>query len=163
MTKAISRFMLVFMLALVGISVTGDALAVVKTKAISYKDGNLALRGTIAWDDAIKGKRPGVLIVHEWWGLDDYAKGRAKQLAAAGYVTFALDMYGADKITKHADQAGKWAKQVNSNIEGWVRRAQSGLSVLKADGNVDGFRTAAIRYCFGDPTVMQMAYAGLGR
>ncbi|MGY8994613.1 MAG: dienelactone hydrolase family protein, partial [Rhodospirillales bacterium] len=62
---------------------------------------------------------------------------------------------------KHADQAGKWSKQVNSNIEGWVRRAQSGLSVLKADVNVDGALTAAIGYCFGGSTVMQMAYAGL--
>jgi dienelactone hydrolase len=162
MTKAISRFILVFMLALVGISVTGDALAAVKTKAISYKDGNLALRGTIAWDDAIKGKRPGVLIVHEWWGLDDYARGRAKQLAAAGYVAFALDMYGVGKITNHAKEAGEWAKQVNNNIDRWVGRAKSGLDILKADANVDDTKVAAIGYCFGGSTVMQMAYAGLG-
>ena len=146
-----------------GIWFAVDVQAAIKTKAIIYKDGKITLNGTMAWDDSITGKRPGILILHEWWGLADYATGRAKQLAAAGYVTCALDMYGVDKITKHADQAGKWAKQVNSNIEGWVRRAQSGLSVLKADGNVDGFRTAAIRYCFKGPTVMQMAYAGLGR
>jgi len=161
MAKSISRLASVFVLVLTGIWFAGDVQAAVKTKAITYKDGDITLNGTMAWDDSISGKRPGILIVHEWWGLDDYARDRAKQLAAAGYVAFALDMYGVGKITEHADQAGKWAKQVNSNIEGWVRRAQSGLSVLKADANVDTTQTAAIGYCFGGSTVMQMAYAGL--
>ena len=139
--------------------VAGGAHAKVQTKAVTYKDGDVALKGTISWDDSIKGKRPGVLIVHEWWGLDDYARGRAKQLAAAGYVAFALDMYGVGKVTKHAKEAGAWSKQVSTNIDHWVRRAKAGLDVLKADANVDGAKTAAIGYCFGGSTVMQMAYA----
>ncbi len=161
MRKTFSRYAWVFVLALAGLWAAGAAEAAVKTKAVTYKDGDVTLKGTMAWDDSIKGKRPGILVVHEWWGLDDYARGRAKQLAAAGYVAFALDMYGVGKITKHADQAGKWAKQINSNIDGWVRRAQAGLDVLKADANVDGSKTAAIGYCFGGSTVMQMAYGGV--
>ena len=147
-------------LALLGIWSVGGARAEIRTKTITYKDGDVALKGMIAWDDAKSGKRPGVLIVHEWWGLNDYVKGRAKQLTAAGYVSFALDMYGDGRITNHAKEAGAWAKQVNSNIAYWTRRAQAGLDVLKADANVAGGRIAAIGYCFGGSTVMQMAYAG---
>ncbi|MBT5108570.1 MAG: dienelactone hydrolase family protein [Rhodospirillaceae bacterium] len=145
--------------ALLGSWATGDARADIKTKAITYTDGDVTLQGTMAWDAAKTGKRPGILIVHEWWGLDDYARGRAKKLAAEGYVAFALDMYGVGKVTDHPKEAGKWAKQINSNIANWTRRAQAGLAVLKADPNVAAGKTAAIGYCFGGSTVMQMAYA----
>jgi dienelactone hydrolase len=136
------------------------ANAEVKTKAIEYKDGDTVLTGVLAWDDAASGKRPGVLVVHEWWGLNDYAKSRAEQLAAAGYVAFALDMYGDSKVTEHADEAGAWMKQITGNIETWTRRAQLGLDVLKGQDAVDPAKVAAIGYCFGGATVMQMAYAG---
>jgi dienelactone hydrolase len=139
---------------------TGQALAAVQTRTIEYKDGDTALKGMLAWDDAASGKRPGVLVVHEWWGLNDYAMSRAKQLAAEGYVAFALDMYGDDKVTKHASQAGEWSKQISSNIDAWVARANAGLAVLKAQPEVDAANIAAIGYCFGGSTVMQMAYAG---
>ncbi|MEN8195783.1 MAG: dienelactone hydrolase family protein [Pseudomonadota bacterium] len=138
----------------------GQALAAVKTKTIEYKDGGVTLKGVLAWDDAASGKRPGVLVVHEWWGLNDYAMSRAKQLAAEGYVAFALDMYGDDKVTSHAEDAGAWMKQITGNIEGWRARASAGLAVLKAQPQVDGANVAAIGYCFGGATVMQMAYAG---
>lgn len=136
------------------------ASAEVRTKAIEYKDGDTVLTGVLAWDDAATGNRPGVLVVHEWWGLNDYAKGRAEALAAAGYVAFALDMYGDGKVTDHADQAGAWMKQITDSIDTWTRRAQLGLDVLKAQEGVDGGAMAAIGYCFGGSTVMQMAYAG---
>jgi dienelactone hydrolase len=140
----------------------GAASAAVKTKTIEYKDGGVTLKGVLAWDDAASGKRPGVLVVHEWWGLNDYAMDRAKQLAAEGYVAFALDMYGDDKVTDHAKQAGEWMNQITGNIEGWRSRANAGLAVLKAQPQVDGASVAAIGYCFGGATVMQMAYAGAG-
>ncbi len=94
-------------------------------------------------------------------GLNDYAKMRAKKLAAAGYVAFAIDMYGDGRITEHAKEAGEWAKQVTANIDYWTRRAKAGLDVLKADPNVASGKLAAIGYCFGGSTVVQMAYAGL--
>jgi dienelactone hydrolase len=138
----------------------GQALAAVQTKTIEYKDGDATLKGVLAWDDAVTGKRPGVLVVHEWWGLNDYAISRAKKLAEEGYVAFALDMYGDDKVTEHANEAGEWSKQISSNIDAWVARANAGLAVLKEQPQTDADSVAAIGYCFGGSTVMQMAYAG---
>ncbi len=157
----------IFRLAIVGAVALGliaatAAHAEIKTKTIEYTDGGTTLRGELAWDDSVMGARPGVLVVHEWWGLNDYAKGRARQLAEAGYVAFALDMYGDDKVTDHPNQAGEWMKQITSNIEGWRARAEKGLEVLASQPEVDGGKIAAIGYCFGGSTVMQMAYAGSG-
>jgi dienelactone hydrolase len=137
-----------------------QAAAEVQTKSIEYTDGDVVLTGLLAWDDAAEGKRPGVLVVHEWWGLNDYAKGRAAQLAAAGYVAFAVDMYGDNKVTTHPEEANTWMTEIASNIDSWSHRAQLGLDVLKSQDQVDPERTAAIGYCFGGATVMQMAYAG---
>jgi dienelactone hydrolase len=136
------------------------ASAEVKTMAIEYKDGDTVLTGLLAWDDAATGDRPGVLVVHEWWGLNDYAKSRAEQLAAEGYVAFALDMYGDGKVTDHPQQAGAWMEEITGNIETWTRRAQLGLDVLESQDQVADGALAAIGYCFGGATVMQMAYAG---
>jgi len=136
------------------------AAAEVKTKTIEYKDGDTVLTGVLAWDDAMSGKRPGVLVVHEWWGLNDYAKSRAEKLAAEGYVAFALDMYGDGKVTDHPEQAGTWMKEIAGNTEAWTHRAQLGLDILKSQDQVAGDSLAAIGYCFGGSTVMQMAYAG---
>lgn len=142
------------------LGVTAGAEAAVTTKTIEYKDGDTTLKGVLAWDDAATGKRPGVLVIHEWWGLNDYAMSRARKLAAEGYVAFALDMYGDDKVTDHAEQAGAWMKQITDNVEAWRARASAGLEVLKAQPQVDAGNIAAIGYCFGGATVMQMAYAG---
>ena len=78
---------------------TTAAHAALKTELIDYRQGNTLLQGYLAYDDSLTGKRPGVLIVHEWWGMNDYAKRRAEQLARLGYVAFALDMYGKGKAT----------------------------------------------------------------
>jgi len=134
--------------------------AKVHTKAISYKHGDVELEGYLAYDDSIKGKRPGVLVVHEWWGLNDYARKRAEKLAGMGYVAFALDMYGKGKVTKHPEQAGEWSSQVRSNMKLWQQRALAGLEVLKKDPRTDTRRIAAIGYCFGGSTVQQLAYSG---
>ena len=139
-----------------GLFAAASADAEVKTRSIAYKDGDTMLTGVLAWDDAGTGKRPGVLVIHEWWGLNDYAKGRAEQLAKAGYVAFALDMYGDNKVTTHGKQAGEWMTQITSNIDLWKRRAGLGLDVLKNQQAVDGGKLAAIGYCFGGATVMQM-------
>ena len=146
---------------ILGVAVAGAAAqAAVKTKTIEYQDGGTKLKGVLAWDDAAGGKRPGVLVVHEWWGLNDYAKSRAVRLAEEGYVAFALDMYGDDKVTSHGNEAGEWMNQITSNIAAWRSRANAGLAVLKSQPQVDAGKVAAIGYCFGGATVMQMAYAG---
>lgn len=160
MTRSILRAALAVATIFGLISGTGLALAEVKTRTIEYKDGDATLKGVLAWDDAASGKRPGVLVVHEWWGLNDYAISRTRKLAEEGYVAFALDMYGDDKVTEHANEAGEWSKQISSNIDAWVARANAGLAVLKAQPQTDAAKIAAIGYCFGGSTVMQMAYAG---
>ena len=102
-------------IGLIGLMLSTQAAAVVQMKEVTYQDGDQQLRGYLAWDDAIKGKRPGVMVVHEWWGLNDYAKKRARMLAEEGYVAFAADMYGADKVTTHANDAKGWMTQIVSN------------------------------------------------
>ena len=139
----------------------GQAVAEVQTRTIAYQHGNSELEGYLAWDDRFDGKRPGVLVVHEWWGLNEYARSRVRQLAEKGYVAFAPDMYGAGKVTSHPDQASAWMKEIQENVQQWVARADSGLSVLKQQAVVDSGQLAAIGYCFGGATVMHMAYAGL--
>lgn len=137
---------------------TGAASAKVVTQPVAYQQGGAALEGYLAYDDAVAGKAPGVLVVHEWWGLNDYARGRAQQLAQLGYVAFAVDMYGKGKSTQHPDQAGAWMKEVNSSMEVWQRRASAGLEILKKQPRVDPHRMAAIGYCFGGATVQVLAY-----
>ena len=132
----------------------------VQTREISYEHDGTELKGVLAWDDEQSGPRPAVLVVHEWWGLNDYAQSRAKQLAELGYVAFALDMYGADKTTTHPQEAGEWASQIRSNRENWRARAMAGLNVLREQEQTDKDKVMAIGYCFGGSTVLQLAYAG---
>lgn len=138
----------------------GTAEAEVQSKTVEYTDGDVVLKGYFAWDDAVEGRRPGVVVAHEWWGLNDYARRRARMLADIGYVAFALDMYGEGKATKHGDEAQAWMEQVNRNVAVWRRRALLGVEVLRQHDFVDPSKIAAIGYCFGGATVMQMAYSG---
>jgi len=136
------------------------AQAKVVGKNVAYEDAGVQLEGYLVYDDAVTGKRPGVLVVDEAWGLTEYSRGRAEQLAAMGYVAFAVDMYGKGKVTKHLEEAGEWMKQVNSNVRAWQQRALAGLEVLKKEPRTDPQRIAAIGYCFGGSTVQQLAYSG---
>jgi dienelactone hydrolase len=138
----------------------GTAGAAVQTKVIEYDHGGTKLQGFLAYDDAATGKRPGVLVVHEWWGLDEYAKKRAKMLAELGYVAFCPDMYGEGKVVEHPKEAGKMAQTMRMNVQNWRARAQAGLKVLQSQENVDADKLAAIGYCFGGSTALQLAYAG---
>ena len=134
--------------------------AATRTEIVEYQDGDTPLRGFLAFDDALQGKRPGVILVHEWWGLNDYARRRAEMLAELGYVAFAIDMYGDQKVTEHGKEAEAWMTQVTENLAAWQKRALLGLEILKEHELVDPDSTAAVGYCFGGATVMQMAYAG---
>jgi dienelactone hydrolase len=136
------------------------AHAEVKSKTITYTHDGTTFKGYLAWDDAIKGKRPGVLVIHEWWGLNDYARKRADQLAGLGYVAFACDMYGDGKTTEHPKEAGEFAGTVRKNVKNWQGRAQAALKVLKEQDTVDTDKLAAIGYCFGGSTALQLAYTG---
>ncbi|MDX2451907.1 dienelactone hydrolase family protein [Desulfosarcina sp.] len=139
---------------------TGTALAKVVSQPLSYMHDGATLEGYLAYDDAVSGKAPGILVVHEWWGLNDYVRSRAEELARMGYVAFALDMYGKGKSTEHPDQAAAWMKEINANMDQWLKRAMAGLEVLKKQPQVDTARLAAIGYCFGGATVQVLAYGG---
>jgi dienelactone hydrolase len=140
----------------------GLAPAAVQTKVVEYEADGTKLKGFLAYDDASPDKRPGVLVFPEWWGLNDYAKDRAKQLAALGYVAFAADLYGDGKVidTAHPEDALKSVTTLRMNQKAWRARAEAALKQIQAQPNVDASKLAAIGYCFGGSTALQLAYTG---
>lgn len=138
-------------------AISGRAEAAIKTKTVTYTYDGVTMKGTLAWDDAQTGKRPGVLVVHEWWGLNDYAKKRAEQLAGMGYVAFAADMYGDGKLVDNPKDAGMLAGGLRKDHKTWMGRALAAVKVLQDDPNVDASKIAAIGYCFGGSTALELA------
>ena len=118
-------------------------------------------RGYLAQDDAITGPRPGVIIVHEWWGLNDYIVKRAHKLAELGYVALAIDMYGDGQTAGNPDDAGGLMNAVLTDMAAGTAALRAGYQVLLEQPGVDASRTAAIGYCFGGAMVLHMARIGL--
>lgn len=139
---------------------TSAALAAVQGKAVTYTADGTTLKGWIAYDDAVKGKRPAVLVVHEWWGHNAYARKRANMLAELGYVALAVDMYGDGKQALHPDDAGKFAGEVAKNKPMAKARFEAAMKLLREQSNVNGDKLAAIGYCFGGSVVLNMAREG---
>lgn len=137
------------------------AHAELQKKNIEYKDGDTTLEGYFVYDDAIQGKRPAVLVVHDWMGFGSYGNGRAEQLAQLGYAALAVDIYGKGVRPQNADEASKEAGYYKEHRDILRRRAQAGLDALKSEDVVDPERLAAIGYCFGGTTVLEMARAGM--
>ncbi|KAF0240958.1 MAG: dienelactone [Planctomycetota bacterium] len=142
------------------LSIALCAEAEVKTKAIEYKHGDVVLEGWMAWDDAAKEKRPGVLVIHEWWGHNPYVRKRAEQLASEGFVAFALDMYGKGVLETDFGGAGKRAGAFKGDRKLMRERARAGLDVLAKDEHVDAKKLAAIGYCFGGTVALELARDG---
>lgn len=136
------------------------AAAEVKTQEIDYKQGDTVLQGLIAWDDAAKGQRPGVLVVHEWWGHNEHARNQARRLAEAGYVGFALDLYGKGKVATHPKDAEAFVREATRDPAVMVARFNAARDQLKRDPHVDPEKIAAIGYCFGGGVVLGMARSG---
>ena len=152
-----SKFVLAAAVLAVG---AAAATAEVKIKKVEYKHDGKTFVGQMAWDDAVKGKRPGVLVVHEWWGLNAHAKERAEMLAKLGYVAFACDMYGDGKTAAHPDDARKMSGEVRKNVAEWQARAAAALKALTDSEYCDPTRLAAIGFCFGGSTALQLAASG---
>jgi dienelactone hydrolase len=134
--------------------------AAIHTELVEYKQGDTTLEGYLAYDDAISGKRPGVLVVHQWLGLTDYEKHRAEQLAALGYVAFCADIYGKDNRPKNVQEAGAEAGKYKNDRALLRARVNAALDVLEKNELVDTRRIAAIGYCFGGTTVIELARSG---
>lgn len=155
--------MLVFAGLIVGLLVfTASAFAKpeVEGKEVTYSSGGVTLKGYFAFDRKLKGKRPGVLVVHEWWGHNEYARRRARMLAEMGYVALAVDMYGDGKQAMHPDDAGKFSSEVMKNFDTGKARFNAAMEFLKAQPVTDASRIAAIGYCFGGGVVLNMARQG---
>jgi dienelactone hydrolase len=133
----------------------------IKTKTVEYKAQDAVMKGYLAYDEGIKGKRPGVLVVHEWWGQNDYIRRRARMLAELGYVALALDMYGEGKQAMHPTDAGKFSSELMQNFDVSKARFLAAMDFLKQQAPVDPTRIAAIGYCFGGGVVLNMARQGV--
>jgi dienelactone hydrolase len=138
--------------------------AAIHTATVDYKEGDTNLRGFIAYDDAVQGARPAVLVMPEWWGLTDYPKQRAVDLAKLGYLAFAADMYGDGKTTDDPKQAGALSSAAKKDPAKFRARAQAGLEAMKSEakkaGMLDESRIAVIGYCFGGAAALDLARSG---
>ena len=125
-----------------------------------YSADTTNMVGYLAYDANDSSRRPGIIVVHEWWGHNDYSRQRAEMLAELGYVALAVDMYGNGKQAAHPDEAGAFAGMVMGNFDGAKARFDAALATLKSHPNVDGDKIGAIGYCFGGSVVLSMANAG---
>ena len=132
----------------------------IRTSDFTYQHNGVELQGFFAYDDSIIGKRPGVLIIHEWNGLGEYVKNRAEQLASEGYVAFAMDMYGKGIRPTTPQESGQQAGIYRSNRQLMRQRAIVSLDQLKAHRLTDAERVAAIGYCFGGGAALELSRSG---
>lgn len=140
---------------------TCSVYASVVGKEVEYQANGVKMKGYLAYDDAKKGKRPGVLVVHEWWGHNEYARERARMLAELGYTALAVDMYGDGKTAAHPKDAGAFAGEVKKNMDMATARFQAAKTLLARHEMVNSKYIAAIGYCFGGGIVLEMARRGL--
>ncbi len=132
----------------------------IRGEEVTYRAGDTTLKGYLAWDASKPGPLPGVIVVHEWWGHNDYVRGRARMLAEEGYVALALDMYGDGKNTQHPEDAQKFVMEAVSNAAVAKERFLAAYDLLKQHDATDPTKIAAIGYCFGGAVVLQMARLG---
>ncbi|MDP1758787.1 MAG: dienelactone hydrolase family protein, partial [Thermodesulfovibrionales bacterium] len=152
---------IVYAVLVIGFLFSGYAYASnVKGKDVTYSHNGVMMKGYLAYDETIKGKMPGVLVVHEFWGLNDYARKRAMMLAELGYMALAVDMYGDGKQAAHPEEARAFADELRKNFDTANARFLAAMSFLKKQPAADPERIAAIGYCFGGGIVLNMARQG---
>ncbi len=133
----------------------------IRGNEISYQaSDSIMLNGYISRNTAATGKRPGIIVVHEWWGHDEFARQKADQLAEMGYVALAVDMYGNGKQAEHPDEAMAFSSNVMKNFDTAKKRFMAAMETLKADENVDTEKISAIGFCFGGSVALSMANSG---
>jgi dienelactone hydrolase len=154
------RIMKLFCAFVFGWALVYAGRAEIKTESVEYKQGDATLEGFHAYDDVVQGKRPGILVVHQWKGLGDYEKERAQMLAKLGYNVFAVDIYGKGVRPNNPKDAGALAGKYKSDRNLLRERVTAGLDQLKKNSLTDGKKIAAIGYCFGGTTVLELARSG---
>lgn len=159
MCRIYSGLMVIALMFMTAVQISADTN--VQGKVVDYSANGVVMKGYLAYDENIKGKRPGVLVVHEWWGHNEYARKRARMLAELGYTALAVDMYGDGKQALHPDDAGKFSSELMKNFDVARSRFIAAMDFLKQQPTVDPARIAAIGYCFGGGIVLNMARQGV--
>ncbi len=149
-----------FLATLLILFLATEVQAKLVTKIVEYNQDGTVGKGYLAYDDAFRGKRPGVLVVHEYWGLNDFARKKAEQLAGLGYAAFAADIYGQGLVTQDPQEAARLAGELRGNKPLLRARARAALKVLSEASMADPQRLGAIGFCFGGTTVLELAYSG---
>lgn len=148
-------------LCVAALMIVGSASGEIITSTLRYQIDETVFEGYLAYDDALDGRQPGVLVVHEWWGLNDFARGKARELAELGYVAFAADMYGKGVRADTPEEAGKLSAPFYADDFAKMRRhVRAAFNVLSKQPNVNADRIGAIGFCFGGTSVLQLAYSG---
>lgn len=142
------------------VMLAAPAHAAIKTEPVEYRHDDTLLEGYLVYDDAVQVPQPGILVVHEWMGLGDYAKRRARQLAELGYVALAADMYGKGVYAKDHEEAGRLSGALRGDRQEMRGRIAAALEVLRKFPRVDASRLGAIGYCFGGSAVLELARSG---
>lgn len=146
--------------AALSLCVAAPASAAIKEDAVTYKDGDTVLKGFVVYDDAKKGKRPGIVVVHEWWGITAHTRDEARKFAAQGYTAFVADMYGDAKTADNPTDASGLMKGLMGNPAGMQSRFNAALAELGKHATVDAKKIGASGYCMGGAVVLNMARAG---
>lgn len=154
------NFLILIIAMIITTTSTVKVYALLQTETVEYRQGETVLEGYLAYDNAFKGSRPGVLIVHEWNGLGQYVKSRAEQLAKLGYIAFAVDIYGKGVRPTNQQEAVTQSGIYMANRPLMRDRVLAGLAELKKQKQVDQKRIAAIGYCFGGAVVLELARSG---
>ena len=158
--KSLSTKLVIFTLVL-GVVAVAAAEPKIVGKTVEYSAQGIVMKGYLAYDENMKGGRPGVLVVHEWWGLNDYARKRARMLAESGYTAFAVDMYGEGKQAMHPEDAKAFSSELMKNFDDAKARFMAAEEFLKQQPSVDPTRIGAIGYCMGGGIVLNMARQGV--
>lgn len=145
---------------LFALAIATPALAAVKEEPVTYKDGETAMKGFVVYDTAKSGKRPGLILVHEWWGITKHMHNEARRFAAEGYTVLIADMYGDAKTADNPKDAGALSGSVMKNPQAMQSRFNAAREVLARQSSVDPARIGAVGYCFGGAVVLNMARAG---
>jgi dienelactone hydrolase len=146
--------------ALLALALTASANAAIKEEPVTYKDADTTMKGFIVYDDAVKGKRPGIVMVHEWWGITKHVHNEARKFAQQGYTAFIADMYGDAKTADNPKDAGALSGSVMKNPAAMQARFNAAREQLAKHASVDPKRIGAVGYCFGGAVVLNMARTG---
>jgi len=146
--------------ALFALIMTANAHAAIKEDPVTYKDGDTTMKGFVVYDDAVQGKRPGIIMVHEWWGITKHIHNEAQKLAQQGYTAFIADMYGDAKTADNPKDAGALSGSVMKDPKGMEGRFNAARAELAKHASVDPAHVGAVGYCFGGAVVLNMARTG---